>query len=167
MRHSAFTLIELLVVIAIIGLLSTVAVVATGSARDRAKTAKVNADLQQIYRQIEVARDENNSALYPITLPGSIPQADGCGDCPCRGVGDLSVLDDSHLCIVSMTHVFTSIGFPRLLRDPWGSPYLIDENEAYYGQCTKDIIFSAGPNKTDQIGTGDDVLFTVPFFQCL
>ncbi len=47
-RRRAFTLVELLVVIAIIGLLSTVAVVATANARIKARNTKRIADIRQI-----------------------------------------------------------------------------------------------------------------------
>lgn len=64
MKKQGFTLIELLVVIAIIGLLSTLAVVALGSARERARDAKRVADLRQIQTALELYYTENDS--YPI-----------------------------------------------------------------------------------------------------
>ncbi|MFA5185668.1 MAG: type II secretion system protein [Patescibacteria group bacterium] len=47
-KQKGFTLIELLVVIAIIGLLATLAVVAFGSARDKAKDAKTVSNVRAI-----------------------------------------------------------------------------------------------------------------------
>jgi prepilin-type N-terminal cleavage/methylation domain-containing protein len=157
-RH-AFTLVELLVVIAIIGLLSTIAIVATGAARDKARTAKVNADFQQIFKQIEVAR--NNYNLPLISISG------GCSDCNCRIGSDISVLPSSHACVAGMQAFFNAIGTPVLPRDPWGSPYLMDENEMESGGCSPDRLSSAGPNKVDEGGGGDDIVFNVPYFQCL
>lgn len=58
-----FTLIELLVVIAIIGLLSTLAVVALNSARQRSRDAKRVADIRQIQTALELAFSETND--YP------------------------------------------------------------------------------------------------------
>jgi len=59
MKRTAFTLVELLVVIAIIGLLSTVAVIATSSARDKARIA-AGQSFEQSVRQgvgdVELAR---------------------------------------------------------------------------------------------------------------
>src|SRR5512135_1772221 len=71
--QSGFTLIELLVVIAIIGLLSTLAVVALNSARQRSRDAKRVSDIRQIQTALELAFSETNN--YPgasaLTLGGA------------------------------------------------------------------------------------------------
>src|SRR3989344_3811515 len=63
MNKKGFTLIELLVVIAIIGLLSTLAVVALGSARLKARDAKRVSDLKQIQTALELYYTDENA--YP------------------------------------------------------------------------------------------------------
>lgn len=63
MNKRGFTLIELLVVIAIIGLLSTLAVVALGTARERSRDAKRLSDLRQIQTALELYYTENDA--YP------------------------------------------------------------------------------------------------------
>lgn len=63
MQKKGFTLIELLVVIAIIGLLSTLAVVALGSARLKARDAKRLSDLKQIQTALELYYTDQNA--YP------------------------------------------------------------------------------------------------------
>ena len=63
MNRKGFTLIELLVVIAIIGLLSTLAVVALGSARAKARDAQRISNLKQIQTALELYNTDNNS--YP------------------------------------------------------------------------------------------------------
>jgi prepilin-type N-terminal cleavage/methylation domain-containing protein len=74
--HSkGFTLIELLVVIAIIGLLSTLAVVALNSARQRSRDAKRVADIRQIQTALELGFSEVQS--YPQVEAG--PPADQVG----------------------------------------------------------------------------------------
>jgi prepilin-type N-terminal cleavage/methylation domain-containing protein len=65
MNRRAFTLVELLVVIAIIGLLSTVAVVATKSARSRALDTKLLADKNQIIKALNLYYTVNNG--WPST----------------------------------------------------------------------------------------------------
>lgn len=63
MNKKGFTLIELIVVIAIIGLLSTMAVVALGSARSKARDAKRLSDLKQLQTALELFNTDKN--LYP------------------------------------------------------------------------------------------------------
>lgn len=63
MNRKGFTLIELLVVIAIIGLLSTLAVVALGSARVKARDSKRLSDLKQLQTALELYYTDN--AAYP------------------------------------------------------------------------------------------------------
>ena len=64
-NKKGFTLIELLVVIAIIGLLSTLAIVALNSARQKSRDAKRVADVKQIQTALELYY--NDSFLYPPT----------------------------------------------------------------------------------------------------
>ena len=80
MNKKGFTLIELLVVIAIIGLLSTLAVVALGSARTKARNAKRVADLRQVATALELYFTDSNQ--YPAVSPG---QALGAGNYACLG----------------------------------------------------------------------------------
>ena len=77
MNKKGFTLIELLVVIAIIGLLSTLAVVALGSARTKARDSKRLADLKQMQTALELYYTDNNAyppAASPLAI-GTTPYA--------------------------------------------------------------------------------------------
>jgi prepilin-type N-terminal cleavage/methylation domain-containing protein len=67
MKPKGFTLVELLVVIAIIGLLSTVAVVATNSSRDKARYVRVLGDVTQIAKAAEVYYSTSTTG-YPADL---------------------------------------------------------------------------------------------------
>jgi type II secretion system protein G len=64
MKQRGFTLIELLVVIAIVGLLSTLGVVALGSARLKARDARRVSDLKQIGTSLELY--STDQGIYPI-----------------------------------------------------------------------------------------------------
>lgn len=78
MNKKGFTLIELLVVIAIIGLLSTLAVVALGSARVKARDSKRLADLKQLQTALELYYTDNNA--YP---PAAAPLQLGSAGAAC------------------------------------------------------------------------------------
>ncbi len=166
----AFTLIELLVVIAIIGLLSSIVFASVNSAREKAKVAKAKAELRELVRTIEIARGETGKVLKDIT--GS-----GCSVCACTNK-DARNIPESDSCytrwITSLTNIINAAGglgagLEKLKRDPWGSPYAIDENELEFASnpCRKDWVGSMGPD--GQWGGGDDIGMWLSFVspQCL
>lgn len=63
--ESGFTLVELLVVISIIGLLSSIVLTSVNSARVKARDAKRQADLNQIYLALQLYFDDRG--YLPIT----------------------------------------------------------------------------------------------------
>lgn len=79
MNKKGFTLIELLVVIAIIGLLSTLAVVALSSARQKARDSKRLSDLKQIQTALELYYTDKN--VYPTeAIATTLGVAEKCLD---------------------------------------------------------------------------------------
>lgn len=96
MNKKGFTLIELLVVIAIIGLLSTLAVVALGSARVKARDSRRLSDLKQVQTALELYYTDQN--VYPavtgtlgvasfacLNATNGFVEADDCGTTPYMG----------------------------------------------------------------------------------
>ena len=66
-NKKGFTLIELLVVVAIIGLLSTMAVIALGNARQKARDARRQSDLKILQTAIELYVSDNGAVPAPAT----------------------------------------------------------------------------------------------------
>lgn len=78
--RKGFTLIELLVVIAIIGLLSTLAVVALNSARQKARDSKRVSDVKQVQTALELYFNDQNA--YPLS-PGAAAASEIGRDVTC------------------------------------------------------------------------------------
>ncbi len=79
MNKKGFTLIELLVVIAIIGVLSTLAVVALGSARQKANDAKRLSDMKQVQTALELYYTDHNA--YPTSTTAMSIGVTGTSNC--------------------------------------------------------------------------------------
>lgn len=170
----AFTIIELLVVVSIIGILSTFIVIATSKGREKAKVAEAQSSIRLLRSAMMVAQQEAGSPLVAIT-------ADGCSECACRT--GLDMRNTNGTCFINWQDSLIRIQnatngvVPRLseyLRDPWGSPYALDENEGEMGlgDCRRDTLRSMGPDgiygNTDDIGidTGYGYANILPSTNC-
>ena len=74
-KNKGFTLIELLVVIAIIGILSSIVLVSMNSTRNKAKDARVQADMAQVRTLAESLYD---GSTYPGTFVTPANEDVGC-----------------------------------------------------------------------------------------
>lgn len=161
--NRGFTLIELLVVVAIIGLLSSVVFASLNSAKLKAMYSRTQLEQKNFINIVEIVRGESNKTLRQIT--GS-----GCSLCTvCEG--DLRNIPDSHACYTRWINVLDKLqlssgglveGLDKMKRDPWGSPYLVDENEGEFpANCPrKDTIRTAGADGVRS--TSDDQSYTIP-----
>ncbi|MBI4137044.1 prepilin-type N-terminal cleavage/methylation domain-containing protein [Candidatus Roizmanbacteria bacterium] len=150
---TGFTIIEVLIVAGIIALLSAGAILGSLNISRRSTYVVVYDNIYGIMEGVELARLETGLRLRVIT-------GTGCTECACRGAGNMA----SAACWNNYTQAIDRInaaagseviqGYPR---DPWGNPYLINENEGEaWGSCQDtngdgiaccaDIIASAGPN---------------------
>jgi prepilin-type N-terminal cleavage/methylation domain-containing protein len=139
-----FTLVELLVVIVVIAILAAVTLVVYGNVQDQARKAKVTADIAQLVQAIEQARDRTGETLGQID--GSYATANTCIN-KASGTNLAALVGTTDSCwtvyVSSLSKISAASGDalnPNELLDPYGRPYLIDENEGEGGGCSKDTV---------------------------
>lgn len=161
-----FTLIELLVVVSIIALLSSIVVSALGAARDKAKIAKARQEMLAFAKAVAVAQGESNRTLLQMSQAGG-SGTPNCSRCACSG----TVTGTTTACYTNWIAVRNAVqsnsngvvtGLTNLDRDPWGSPYGVDENEGEGGasDCRQDGIMSYGPDGST--GGSDNFEILIP-----
>ncbi|MCD5382261.1 MAG: type II secretion system GspH family protein [Candidatus Pacebacteria bacterium] len=160
-----FTLIELLVVIAIIGVLSSAVLASLSTARTKAKYSAARLELQQISKAIVIAQGEVGDTVQSMT-------GHTCSRCACAAGTNIQNISSGTSCYQNWEHAITAIesaaddlavGISSALRDPWGAPYLLDENEGENSgnPCRADLLYTAGEDGIRD--TSDDYIVTIPF----
>jgi prepilin-type N-terminal cleavage/methylation domain-containing protein len=142
-KQTGFTIVELLIVIVIIGILAAITIVAYNGIQERARQQKIQTDLTAIEKAIVATRISESNVI------GAITSSYGTGG-SCAGAGagtDLAALAKTHACWTRYAQTLDILSNKsgmniRDLVDPWGRPYVIDENEHEGGStnCTDDYI---------------------------
>lgn len=140
-KQTGFTIVELLIVVVVIAILAAITIVAYNGIQTRAQQSKIDTDIATITRAIQAARSAESKTLAEIT--GSTASGASCWWLP-DGT-DLAALSPTHGCWTRYQQTLsalTAITGAQLsgLVDPWGRPYLIDENEGEGGGCGRDTV---------------------------
>jgi hypothetical protein len=132
--------------------------------RQRKAAADALSDLADLARR---AKRRTGTPLLAIT-------GRSCTMCGCQD-HDLRTVSDGDVCRRQWSEALERLGraagaspeeLARLARDPWGSPFLLNENEGESPDfpCVPDVIASAGPN--GRAGDGDDIAVAVENVFC-
>lgn len=181
-KLQGFTLIELLVVIAIISVLSAIVITAVNSARTKAKKTASQSRMRNLTNEMQIAAGDSGKTLGNVTGNNSQGTDNWTGqECVSYTGGPVRQLKNSTgNCyndwvnainqIVSAASTSLPMKASDFYRDPWGSPYYLDENEntGTFGCNVFDALVSPGPDGilNDPINpsypaTTDDVPFIV------
>ena len=133
-KQTGFTIVELLIVIVVIAILAAMSIVAYNGIQERARESHIASDLRTLEEAIVIARDLKSETLAQIT--GATYTA---GQCANNGIESEECANRYEL---TMERIEAASGVEiSEMRDPWGRPYFIDENERSPDvQCSTDSI---------------------------
>lgn len=139
--RKGFTVVELLIVIVVIGVLATLTIIAYSGVQQQTRDAKIKQDISKIVMAVKAARDKTGKTFSQLT--GSTATG---GTCWSKVDGtDLAALAQSDSCWVNYWNALnilktaSGINLGNMV-DPWGRPYLLDENEGEGGGCGTDTV---------------------------
>lgn len=123
--NQGFTLIELLVVLGIIALLTTLVIVGVNYARNKAKIAKAQHDIDTIYSAISILANDTNewSAHQTVNTANSLNGNEICADGCTYGLGD------DRAGLVADDGTYNGWNGPYMIKmptDPWEREYFFD-----------------------------------------
>lgn len=128
----------------VIGILAAITIVSFNGVTKRAQEAKITEDLSQLDKAVTIARESTMKVMGQVT--GSFSTGSGCSGKPSgTDLAALNKATDSCWTIYERTlaNITAASGINvENLVDPWGRPYLIDENEGEGSNtnCTRDSI---------------------------
>jgi Tfp pilus assembly protein PilE len=161
---SSFTFIELLVVVGIISLFSLIILTNLNKLKERVKYRLVWQEMLTLEKAFEYVHIFEGKTLGQFT-------GGWCSDCSCRSTTPAKDIPD---CVNSWRNVVDKlyqIGAiskkERFYTDPWGSPYLLDENELEGNNCSPDWLVSVGPDlRFNPPYSNDNIVRRLPYLIC-
>jgi len=174
-NKKGFTLIEVLVVIALIGVLATMIMTSLNTSKERARIARAQSEIGQIYMAIFLLEDDteqwpghkvaykkqcgvsnNEICVYP---------ADNCDYGLNDGRAGITQDDLTNPPSSNYPHWRGPYYMPEVPKDPWGNEYFFD-TDYYIGGACRVVIGSSGPNgissiKNDLEGDYDDIIYII------
>ncbi len=146
--QSGFSAVDLLLMMGMVVAIAAVAMPTFIKQTERAKITRAKADLDGFSQKILQLKSAEKKTLMSLT--GS-----SCSLCE-AGVAPGAQLGPEHS--QKSLEAWKKLGFDSTPLDPWGNPYLLDENENEFEDCRLDSVYSAGPNGIwAGSGDGDDV----------
>ena len=148
--QAGFTLLEMMIVVAVIAIMAGIAV---PNMQSGVKSALARSHAKSMMKTIGANRATDQGF---VPLPEALG-TDLCSFCT-AGIGagaDLKTWAPT----AGYLEAWRRIGFDKIPLDPWGRPYILDENDEEFGRdCRHDAIWSAGADGIwEGPGDGDDV----------